>query len=98
MIITVQKIINDVESYKGLTSGEIVAKGRTKTLAEARKLAMILAREYTRYSQSELADIFHRDRTSLIDALKQKDKYTEDLKRFKRRYNPSFLQRLLRGL
>lgn len=68
--VTVEEIIADVEQYFNLQPGQIKEHDRHKTVARARKLAMFLARCYTKHSYPELGDIFHRTHDCVIRAVK----------------------------
>ncbi len=61
-------IILSVEKYYNLRSGTIFKYGRTKTTAEARKVAIWLAKEHSSLSVRELADEFNRDVKIIKDA------------------------------
>lgn len=68
-MINPEDIIKAVEEEYHLPYGTIVAKGRTKVVAEARAKAVYLCREQTEYSYPELAELFfNRDHTTLMAA------------------------------
>ncbi len=66
----ISEIIRTVEEVYKLVPGSIVDKDRKKTVGEARKIAMYISRGYTRYSWEEIADVFHRDFSTIIFAYK----------------------------
>lgn len=65
-----------VAEHYGLTVEELVGRGRTKTVAEARKVAMIRARSELGLSWRELAIEFGRDESTCIAAVKGKKRAT----------------------
>ncbi len=63
---SVFNIIQEVEQYYNYSEGAIRSHKRTKTLSEARAIAMYLARNNTEYSYPELGDVFNKHYTSVI--------------------------------
>lgn len=59
------EIIETVEDIYYLVSGSIVDRRRTKTYAEARHVAIYLIRKLTGLSFNEMADLLHRDFTTI---------------------------------
>ncbi len=64
-------IMKAVEDHFGIPNGSICSSRRSKTWGEARTVAIVLCRKYTRFSFSELAEYFERERSSLADAVRR---------------------------
>ena len=66
---TLEIIIRTVAEYYRLSSHEIIARGRTKSVAFARQVAMYLARELTDQSLPKIGQAFGgRDHTTVLHA------------------------------
>ena len=62
-------IIGQVAKYFHLTFDDIVGRGRTKQVSQARQVAMYLAREMTSMSLMDIGDVFGgRDHTTVMHA------------------------------
>jgi len=68
-------IMKQTEQAYHLKPGSLVHHKRTKTVAEARAVAMYLTRHLTTYSFLEIADHFDRDHTTVIHNCKKNRKY-----------------------
>ncbi len=64
-------VIFVVAEYYGVSPSEILAKGREKSIAEARSVAMALCRDVTPCSLPEIGDVFGRDHTTVIYNVEQ---------------------------
>lgn len=68
----IQAICEEVSSHFGyVTLDDITSRSRTKSVAEARAVAMWLAREKLGLSYPELGREFGRDHTSCITAVRK---------------------------
>lgn len=68
---TVEEIIAETEVKYQLPFGSIKTKDRSLTVTKARHEAMALARQLTDLSYPEIADIFHRDHSVVVLAVKK---------------------------
>ncbi len=75
------KIIEIVCKFYGIKKEEILAKKRTKTIAEARQVAMYLISEYINIPLEAIGNIFGKDHSTVIYA---KSKIIEDMKASKK--------------
>lgn len=70
--VTTELVIDRVAEYFSLKSRDLRARGRTKPVAEARQIAMYLARELTNDSTTEIGSKFGgRDHSTVIFACKK---------------------------
>lgn len=76
-MITIQEIITNTENYFKLPNGSLVEYNRSKTTSKARHLAMYAARQ-AGYSLHEVGDMFHRDHTTIIYAVRRVNKQLTD--------------------
>lgn len=63
-----KKIIEIACQITGVTKEEIMTQDRSRAIADARKLAMLLCRDYTLLTYWELGVCFERDHTTIIHA------------------------------
>jgi len=75
------KIIEIVCKFYGVKKEELLARKRTKAIAEARQIAMYLITEYLSIPLEAVGDIFGKDHSTVIYA---KNKVTEDIKKYKK--------------
>lgn len=68
---TIEYIIDVTEQMYELPKGSIHTYKRTKTYAEARQVAMYLSRRYTKASLAEIAEVFNRDSSTIVQAVKR---------------------------
>lgn len=59
-------IIKTTEKVYGLKQGAITSKCRSRTIAEARAIAMYLVRKLTIYSLPEIGDHFNRHHSTVL--------------------------------
>ena len=71
-------IMREVEKYFCLPKGAICSDKRSRTWVEARNVAVYLCQKHTRFSSTELGEIFERDHTFALEAVKRIKKQ-EDL-------------------
>lgn len=67
-------IIKETENMYHFLPGTITGHKRTRTVAEARAVAMYLVRKLTPYSWVEVGDHFNKDHTSVIHNCKKIEK------------------------
>ena len=80
MIISPQEVIKKVEEYYGFSTGALIDKDRSSTLAEARQTAMYLCHKYTLRSFVEIGDVLHRHHSTVIHGIRNvKKKLKSDL-------------------
>lgn len=78
-------IISQVAKYFHLTFDDIVGRGRTKNVSQARQVAMYLAREMTSMSLMDIGDVFGgRDHTTVMHAC---DRITSEMQEKQEIYN-----------
>lgn len=78
-------IISQVAKYFHLTFDDIVGRGRTKSVSQARQVAMYLAREMTSMSLMDIGDVFGgRDHTTVMHAC---DRITSEMQEKQEIYN-----------
>ena len=65
-IITLDDIIEKTAKYFGIKKDEILSSGRSKDIANARRLAMYLSREITQMSLPEIGAIFGKNHTTVL--------------------------------
>lgn len=65
----VMAIVSRAASLYGCTAEDIFGKGRSQTVAEARKVSMYAARERLGWSYPELGRAFLRDHSSVMSAV-----------------------------
>ena len=75
------KIIEIVCKFYGIKKEDILAKKRTKVIAEARQVAMFLISEYINMPQEAIGNIFGKDHSTVVYA---KNKIMEDMKTSKK--------------
>ncbi len=75
------KIIEIVCKFYNVKKEELLAKKRTKSIAEARQIAMYLITEFLNIPQTSVGNIFGKDHTTVIYA---KNKVAEDIKKSKK--------------
>ena len=75
------KIIEIVCRFYAISKEEILSRKRTKTIAEARQVAMYLISEYINIPQDSVGAIFGKDHSTVIYA---KNKITNDMKKSKK--------------
>jgi chromosomal replication initiator protein len=78
--ITVETIQKAVSEYFGMKAQELKTKKRTKEVANARQIAMYIAKQHTQLSLSEIGKCFGgKDHATVIYACKQiEDKRSKD--------------------
>lgn len=70
----ISQIISGVEHFYDLPRGALFDRDRSKTVAEARSVAMYMCHKLTNKSYPELGDVFHRDHSTVVKAIKRVDK------------------------
>ena len=75
------KIVDIVCKFYGVKKEELLARKRTKNIAEARQIAMYLITEYLNIPLEAVGNIFGKDHATVIYA---KNKIAEDIKKFKK--------------
>ena len=75
------KIVEIVCKFYGVKKEELLARKRTKNIAEARQIAMYLITEYLNIPLESVGNIFGKDHSTVIYA---KNKVAEDIKKFKK--------------
>ena len=75
------KIIDIVCKFYGVKKEDLLARKRTKNIAEARQIAMYLVTEYLNIPLEAVGDIFGKNHATVIYA---KNKVAEDIKQFKK--------------
>ena len=75
------KIVEIVCKFYGVKKEELLARKRTKNIAEARQIAMYLITEYLNIPLEAVGNIFGKDHATVIYA---KNKIAEDIKKFKK--------------
>lgn len=69
--ITTEVIIDEVEKYYHLPSGSLVTKKRSNDVAYPRHIAMYLAREVLGESYPLIGEVFNRDHSTVMSAVKK---------------------------
>jgi chromosomal replication initiator protein len=64
--VSAETIISRTASYFNVTQDEITGPSRSRTIANARQIAMFLCRELTDLSLPKLAQLFRRDHTTVL--------------------------------
>jgi len=72
-----EDIIAEVARRRGVTVAEILSENRSAAFTAARQMAMYLIREICQYSLPTLGQVFGRDHTTAIYAIKQAKKKLE---------------------
>ncbi len=75
------KIVEIVCKFYGVKKEELLARKRTKNIAEARQIAMYLITEYLNIPLESVGNIFGKDHSTVIYA---KNKVAEDIKKYKK--------------
>lgn len=75
------KIVEMVCKFYGVKKEELLARKRTKNIAEARQIAMYLITEYLNIPLESVGNIFGKDHSTVIYA---KNKVAEDIKKSKK--------------
>jgi len=75
------KIVEIVCKFYGVKKEELLARKRTKNIAEARQIAMYLITEYLNIPLESVGNIFGKDHSTVIYA---KNKVAEDIKKSKK--------------
>ena len=75
------KIVDIVCKFYGVKKEDLLARRRTKNIAEARQIAMYLITEYLNIPLESVGNIFGKDHSTVIYA---KNKVAEDIKKFKK--------------
>lgn len=75
------KIIEIVCKFYGVKKEDLLARKRTKNIAEARQIAMYLIDEYLNIPLEAVGNIFGKDHSTVIYA---KNKVLEDIKKYKK--------------
>ena len=73
-------IMHVVEERYFLPTNSLKTKKRGNALSEARAVAYYVCRKYTRYSLTEIARVFKKDHTGVMDGIKKAGKATGQLK------------------
>ncbi|MDB2614241.1 DnaA/Hda family protein [Chlamydiales bacterium] len=76
-LITPIKIIKAVAEQYGIKSDDILGKGQTRDCIVPRQLAMHLCRDILKLSYAKIGDIFLRDHSTVMNAIKQVSKGME---------------------
>lgn len=64
-------LVEIVAGYYGVTSGEVLGRGRSQSVADARSVAMWLTRETYKMSYPEIGRAFGRDHTTVMHACRK---------------------------
>ena len=75
------KIVEIVCKFYGVKKEDLLARKRTKNIAEARQIAMYLITEYLNIPLESVGNIFGKDHSTVIYA---KNKVAEDIKKYKK--------------
>ena len=75
------KIVEIVCKFYGVKKEDLLARKRTKNIAEARQIAMYLITEYLNIPLEAVGNIFGKDHATVIYA---KNKVAEDIKKYKK--------------
>jgi chromosomal replication initiator protein len=71
-LVTIENIIKTVSDYYKVKVSDIISKGRSRSIARPRQMAMALAKELTNHSLPEIGDFFGgRDHTTIIHGCKK---------------------------
>lgn len=93
-LVTIENIQKTVAEYFKIRVADLLSKGRSRSIARPRQIAMSLAKELTNHSLPEIGDAFGgRDHTTVIHACKR----IKDLRAELNRVNEDY-QNLLRTL
>lgn len=69
-LVTIENILQTVAFYYKISLEEMLSKRRHRYLVRPRQLAMLLCRELTRHSLPAIAEVFSRDRTTVLHSCK----------------------------
>ena len=73
--VTIEKILNAVQTRRGVTREEMEGKDRSKKIATARNMAMYIIRQTLNLSNKAIGDIFgKRDHSTVVSNLKAAEK------------------------
>jgi chromosomal replication initiator protein len=72
--ITIEKIINSISNYFGITNLDILGKSQTKECTHPRQLSMYLIRELLNMPYMKIGSIFKRDHSTVMTSIKTIDK------------------------
>ncbi len=93
-LVTIENIQKTVAEYFKIRVADLLSKGRSRSIARPRQIAMSLAKELTNHSLPEIGDAFGgRDHTTVIHACKRIKELRAELSRVNEDY-----QNLLRTL
>ncbi len=81
--VTVDMIIEEVGRTYGVTAEDIKSKKRKKDISTARQIAMFIIREITQMSMADIGDVFNRDHSTVVYAIKIVDESLEKYPRMK---------------
>lgn len=71
-MINPSKIISETERVYNLPKGSIVSRRRTKTISEARDVAIFVTRRMTKLSSTEIGEYyFNRDHSTVLNSVKK---------------------------
>lgn len=74
VLVTPALIIRNVCKYYGVEEDILKGPQRSRNISEPRQVAMYLMRQMLNMSQDEIAQVFSRERTTVVHALKQVEK------------------------
>jgi chromosomal replication initiator protein len=70
---TVRRIQREAAAAAGVTVAVLLSHRRTRPLVEARRAAIVRASRETNLSFSALGRLFHRDHTTIMNAIQRQD-------------------------
>ncbi|GEM_PF-4245495 len=77
--VSVEKILRGIGNYFNINPGDLKSNSRTKTISEARHIAIYLIREMLNYSYKEIGKIFGRKHSTVISSYQKiKEKISND--------------------
>lgn len=74
-MISARMLIKETARQYHIKESDILGGVRTKTLAEARTVAMYVCREVSKYSLSEIGKIFGRHHTTVLHAIHRAQRF-----------------------
>jgi len=78
IIPTTDTIIRETANYYMMTPDELKSRSKTRDTALARQVAMFLIRKLTNLSLKDIGEIFERDHTTVISALRRIESNIDD--------------------
>ena len=90
--VTIDTVLNDVAHAFNVTKKEMTSKSRKKEFVEARHVAMYLIHKKLNRTQEATGEIFDRDHSTVVHALKKVNNIMETEKDFRRTVNKIILK------